>query len=266
MLAAPVTMRQFELFYANNVEVPVDFIYARPFHAVQTEGVLFMARGEDTCELLYMHASAGVERDVAAKELRIFFDFRGAPLIRDSTKIMYLPDVRITADLGGNTLVPFSPESFKNRTDELDDASPSLFVLMVPYGSTSEDVLPVSFDIRGFYSKDVTSFPMTSEGLARASELHYPSALFYNKAFGFDKSILPLAAESRARLNGVSTMPLNGVMMRTGQYEYNHATGKHDHIRVGHCHMGTDYDQWSYSYLSGQAIGATRGSKAITMM
>jgi hypothetical protein len=171
-IIAPITEQVCNNMATNNIVLPFAHLILRPFKRYRTECVVFLAMSPQTPigftathDPRVNYFSNGVTEKFFIHVVLYTESINMRP-----ERVMIIPDVRVSAYLGGDNLEPFSPKTFvADKVADLPFNGPSVFVVMQPAGSlfgkysyiarsgdrrqgaSMENMFSSVIDIRGFF-------------------------------------------------------------------------------------------------------------------
>jgi hypothetical protein len=236
VLLAPISYSTLERFYVNDVRVPVSVLAERPNRRYEAASCIFAAGGEQLGEIAWSRFDVHLGSNAMTKDLEGNATVWAAAIIKREERYFIAEDVLVTRYLGGESLKPYSKNTFTPAT--LDRDSASVFYLMVPYGSLrGPEAVPKTHDIRGYFNPDLIEQRLTEQARGLVVDRpHYSSALYYSRMYGFNNfETLSQDDADYFRVDGVHD---NTVTHQTQQYNWNAKTGQSTDIIQNTDHFG----------------------------
>ena len=236
LLLAPITYDTFERLYNADVRVPVSILGERPLRRYEAASCIFAAGGEQLGEIAWSKYDVHLSSNAMTKDFEGNASIWAAAVVKREERYFLAEDVLVTGYLGGESLKPFTAETF--RPEQLDRNSQSVFFFLVPYGSLrGSEAVQRTHDIRGFYAPDLIEQRLTesARGLV-VDRPHYPSALYYQQVYKFGR--LRTISVDDADYFKVDGRTDNTITHQTMQWLWHHKNDKWDDAIMNTDHFG----------------------------
>jgi len=236
VLQAPVHFNTFERFYHNNVRVPLAILGERPLRRYEAASVIFVAPGEELGEIAWTNYNIMLSSNAMTKQHEGNASIWACAVVKDEARTYLAEDVFVTGYYGGESLEPYSPETYDPAN--LDTATASVFYFLCPVGSLrGPSSVSKTHDITGRYRSDIIENRLTETALRLVvNKPHYPSALYYSQVYQWNK--LRVLAVDETEYFKVDGRADNTVTHQTMQYMWNPVTGTFSEAILNTDHFG----------------------------
>lgn len=221
----------------NNVLFPTDFLLSRPHARYQTYTAIKVKAGAETA-VTYMGNSHFTLGDNVATQTHLgAFTYYSATVVFEPRNVFVVRNSFVEGYDGGMgtkfyEIGKYNPSMQKYGDEPLTNTKGgSLFAMMIPRGGFD---LPSPMSITGRFTMfDRQIFSMNEE------KVHYPTAFFYNKLWGFsDQSLGTLDINSMRYINE-RTAP-NGVTHEGHTLYYSPSVRDFKRVRLSRGHWGSE--------------------------
>jgi len=236
LLLAPASRETFEKLYHNDVRVPVAILGERPLRRYEAASCIFAAGGGELGEIAWSKFDVHLSSNAMTKEFEGNASIWACAIVKNEERYFLAEDVLVTGYFGGESLRPFTRESFK--PEQLDNESASVFYFLVPIGSLrGPESVQKTHDIRGFYTPDLIEQRLTPSARGLVTDRpHYPSALYYSQVYAFNR--LQTLSMEDSDLFKVDGRHDNTITHQTMQWLWHPQTGKHSEAIMNTDHFG----------------------------
>jgi len=221
----------------NNVLFPTDFLLSRPHARYQTYTAIKVKAGDSTA-VTYMGNSHFTLGDNVATQTHLgAFTYYSSTVIFEPRNVFVVRNSFVEGYDGGMgtkfyEIGKYNPGQQKYGDEPLTNTKGgSLFAMMIPRGGFD---LPSPMSITGRFTMfDRQIFSMNEE------KLHYPTAFFYNKLWGFSDHSLGTLDINNMRYVNERTAP-NGVTHEGHTLFYSPTARDFKRVRLSRGHWGSD--------------------------
>lgn len=220
LLGAPITKAALTQFVAANAVFPFNVIYARPNMTYDMSSGIAMKGGSETGETLVGHADFQLGDNIVQKIHYGNFTFHSKSVVYRQQNVFIAEDMYSTGYVGGNdTSFYRTADDYKKYLDGHESFA-SIFALLAPY--TSQEY-PNPMDVTGKFARERK--PLNECDDEGNCALHYPTAGFYDKYWGFQSDEYSTDDDSRF-VCGSGAM--NTMVFQGHQSLYNPSSGLFD--------------------------------------
>ncbi len=229
----PFHERALRSFVNNNVLFPMSFVVSRPHARYSALTGIKAKAGAGTT---YIGPSSFMVGDDAAIGVHLgTYNYYSASIVQRNENVYVAKAIYIDAYLGGMGVGLYEPDSYQPRQGNYGDGS--VFVIAMPYNERAHhqnNQLPNPMSLTGNFEH----LPIASFEVIDKSGLHYSTAYYYNKMWGWS-SMGAREEIEESRHYSQDAAPPNYVTYR-GHTWYRGVDGQFSVVSVGTGHWGPD--------------------------
>lgn len=234
VLLTPIVLRSFEIFYDRHVRIPFDGRGSRLLRRYQTGSIIFAAiNGSEQGETAHTALDVMLGANPSNKTMTIHVSMEFVSIVKKTDRFFTLRDCIVVDYYGGESLVPYSPESFVPSNE---DSGRSVIYELQPAGSLKESCS--TSDIRGHFSAELIDNSLTKNAYdALTKKPLTPSALYTSLIWDLDALRVPTIDDySQFATEGQH----NSITHRTMIWRWNPSMGDYSNKRINTGYFGRD--------------------------